>query len=64
MLKLIVGMAIGLMNGTCLFSLGKYFDKHKSLANGVTISGVSLGGLIMGPVSRYLIDKYGLKGRS
>jgi hypothetical protein len=39
MLKLIVGMAIGLMNGTCLFSLGKYFDKHKSLANGVTISG-------------------------
>lgn len=55
-------MAIGLMNGTCLFSLGKYFDKHKSLANGVTISGVSLGGLIMGPVSRYLIDKYGLKG--
>lgn len=60
--SILVGLSIGLMNGPCLFSLGKYFDKRRSLANGINMGGVSFGGLIMGPISRYLIDTYGLKG--
>ncbi|XP_076096396.1 monocarboxylate transporter 2-like [Mytilus galloprovincialis] len=60
--SILVGIAIGSINGPCLFVLGKYFDKRRSLANGITMSGVSFGGLIMGPLSRLLIDTYGLRG--
>lgn len=62
LLRLFTGIAIGSINGPCLFVLGKYFDKRRSLANGITMSGVSFGGLIMGPLSRLLIDTYGLRG--
>jgi MCP family monocarboxylic acid transporter-like MFS transporter 10 len=37
----------------------EYFDKHMSIATGITVSGSSFGTLIMGPLSQFIIDKAG-----
>ena len=41
---------------------GKYFNKHRSFANGIALAGEALGILIMPPLIRLLVDEYGLRG--
>lgn len=42
--------------------LGQYFDKRRGIATGIAISGGCLGGLILPPLYRVLLDRYGLRG--
>lgn len=42
--------------------LGQYFDKRRGIATGIAISGGCLGGLILPPIYRVLLDTYGLRG--
>ena len=39
-----------------------YFDKRRGIANAILVAGGSLGGLILPPVYRILLDTYGLRG--
>jgi len=57
------GICIGIGNG-CLFVpsvaiLPQYFTTHKALANGIAVSGSSIGGIIMPVVLRQLYPKIG-----
>lgn len=42
--------------------MGKYFDKRRGLANGLVMSGGSLGALLLPILLQYLFDEYGLRG--
>ena len=42
--------------------LGQYFDKRRGIATGIAISGGCLGGLLLPPIYRILLDTYGLRG--
>jgi hypothetical protein len=45
-----------------LIILGQYFDKRRGIATGIAISGGCLGGLLLPPIYRILLDTYGLRG--
>jgi len=38
-----------------------YFDKHRGFAMGTILSGSGVGGLVIAPVLRVLIDRYGVQ---
>lgn len=50
------GIGRGLMTGILLLNL--YFDKHRSLATGLGMSGVGVGTLWVVPLTQYLFDEY------
>ena len=39
-----------------------YFNKRRSLANGIAVSGASIGQFAIPPLLRYLVDTYSLRG--
>ncbi|XP_064615708.1 monocarboxylate transporter 13-like [Liolophura sinensis] len=48
---------------TCGMSLvGRYFDKRLSVANGIVMSGSSLGVLVSPPVVQWLLNEYSYRG--
>ncbi|XP_060578884.1 monocarboxylate transporter 12-like [Ruditapes philippinarum] len=48
--------------GNGLVMLGQYFSKRRSLANGLSLSGASLGQFAIPPLLQYLLDTFSLKG--
>ncbi|KAH3804544.1 monocarboxylate transporter 12-like [Dreissena polymorpha] len=48
--------------GNGLVMLGHYFKKRRSLANGLALSGASIGMFAVPPLLQYLLDTYSLKG--
>ena len=42
--------------------IGHYFSKRRSLANGLSLSGASIGQFALPPLLQYLLDTYSLKG--
>lgn len=60
------GICFGLGNatvyGNCLVILGLYFNKRRSLANGLALSGSSLGQFALPPLIELLLDNFGLNG--
>ncbi|CAG5124020.1 unnamed protein product [Candidula unifasciata] len=57
---LLGGIGRGLMAGVVILNL--YFDKHRSLANGLGLSGIGMGSLWTIPLVQYLFDEYGFTG--
>jgi len=50
----------------CIFGngfviLGQYFTKRRTLANGLGLSGASVGQFVLPPLLQYLLDTYSLK---
>ena len=39
--------------------VGKYFDRRKSLANGIITAGSAVGALVMGPTINFLLERVG-----
>ncbi|KAL4219937.1 hypothetical protein ACF0H5_020348 [Mactra antiquata] len=48
--------------GNGLVMLGQYFSKYRSLANGLSLTGSSVGQFVMSPLLQYLLDTYQLRG--
>ena len=53
----------GMGSSMCYFStflmVGTYFDRRKSLANGITTAGSAVGALVMGPTINLLLERVG-----
>ncbi|XP_070579247.1 monocarboxylate transporter 12-like [Ptychodera flava] len=56
------GVSFGLCYVACFASLGRYFKKRYTIANGIALAGVGLSTFILPPLSQLLIDKYGWRG--
>ncbi|KAL5004374.1 hypothetical protein ScPMuIL_017830 [Solemya velum] len=63
---IVVGVLIGIGNSGIfpngLVIISKYFRRHLALANGLSMSGSSIGVLGLPPIIQYLLNNYGLKG--
>lgn len=58
----ISGLGFGLIYLPSIVIVGQYFEKRRSLALGLSMSGMGCGIFVFSPVSKYLIDEYGWKG--
>ena len=47
---------------TSITHMSQYFKHRRAIANGIAMSGVGIGQLILSPILRLLLDTYGLKG--
>ena len=56
------GIGYGLMFGPSLVMIGMYFDKRRSLANGLAAAGGSLGQLVLPQLITVLIEHYAFSG--
>lgn len=56
------GLGYGLTFSPCSTIISFYFEKHRALANGITVSGSGIGALVLPFLYKYLIETYGLKG--
>lgn len=50
------------MNLSSIVVVQLYFNKRRSLASGISMSGVGLSGFVFGPLTRYLLDQYTWRG--
>ena len=48
--------------GNGLVTIGKYFQKRRSMATGVGLAGASIGQFAMPPLIEFLLKTYGLSG--
>ncbi|KAJ2004654.1 hypothetical protein H4R26_002391 [Coemansia thaxteri] len=60
--SILVGAGIGTIFIIVSTIPTSWFSKNQGFLIGVVHSGSGVGGLVLAPVSRYLIDKYGLSG--
>lgn len=56
------GLGYGLSFAPCSTVISYYFNKNRSLANGLTVSGSGIGALVFPFLYRFLINKYSLLG--
>ncbi|KAL5004575.1 hypothetical protein ScPMuIL_018031 [Solemya velum] len=59
---IVFSLGTGLTHGPAMMMIGKYFKKKRGCANGIAMSGSSLGSLVFPIIIRYIIDEYGLQG--
>ncbi|XP_071084393.1 monocarboxylate transporter 5-like isoform X1 [Haliotis cracherodii] len=60
--SILSGMGSALLYGPGLVIIGLYFEKRRALAQAISSCGVSLGGMIVPQLIRYLLTEYGLRG--
>ena len=51
-----VGSCMGFLSG--VVAVGRYFDKYRALAYGLTASGCGVGTMVMAQLNAYLIERY------
>ena len=56
------GFGCAMVYSVSISHMGQYFQKRRAIANGIALSGIAFGGIVMPPVLRILTDKYGLQG--
>ncbi|KAK7090494.1 monocarboxylate transporter 12-B-like isoform X2 [Littorina saxatilis] len=60
------GVCFGIGNatiyGNCLVIMGYYFHKRRTLANGLALTGSSIGQFTLPPFIEFLLETYGLQG--
>ena len=59
---LFAGLAAALIYLPIVSTINTYFNKYRGLANSISMSGSSLGGLIFGPIYTALFEEYGYTG--
>ncbi|XP_045193175.2 monocarboxylate transporter 12-like [Mercenaria mercenaria] len=57
----VAGIGYGLCFSPCSTIISFYFDKHRALANGITVSASGIGALSFPFLYKYLIEEYTLK---
>lgn len=57
-----VGIGAGLSFPPTVYIVTSYFVRLRGLANGVCISGSAIGSIILPPILRILLEKYGYRG--
>ena len=58
----VTGFGYAGLFGPSLLIIGMYFDKRRSLANGITVAGSSVGQLVIPLIMTFLINEYTLQG--
>ncbi|XP_019644913.1 PREDICTED: uncharacterized protein LOC109485688 [Branchiostoma belcheri] len=58
---LVTGLGFSLMYTPCITMVGLYFNKRRSLATGIGVSGAGVGVFVFPPLFQLLIDNYGWK---
>lgn len=61
-LKFNIGIGSAMAYSPSIVTVGQYFEKHRALANGISVSGSGLGNFAIPPLMRVLLDNYGLRG--
>lgn len=51
-----------MISGPLMYLIGTYFEKKRGMATGIAVAGCSVGGLVLAPLCRYLLNEYGLSG--
>ncbi|GAU98923.1 hypothetical protein RvY_09998-2 [Ramazzottius varieornatus] len=59
---LISGFGSALVYGPSIIMVGRYFDKRRSLANGLSVAGSGVGSFLIPPLLQLLIEKYTING--
>lgn len=59
---LFAGVGFGMSYSGVIVSVSEHFHKHFALANGISMTGASIGMVIMPVVFRFLIDMYSWRG--
>ena len=62
MTVLFAGLGMGLMNLTCIVTVGYYFTRRRALATGIAMAGSGVGAISFAPLMEYLINLYSWKG--
>lgn len=58
----LVGTGAGLSFPPTVYIVTSYFVRLRGLANGICISGSAFGSIILPPILRFLLEKYGYRG--
>ncbi|XP_064619207.1 monocarboxylate transporter 13-like isoform X2 [Lineus longissimus] len=58
----ITGFGLGLAYVPCISAVGFYFDTHRTIAIGISASGVGIGTFVYPPLIRLLEDSFGWRG--
>lgn len=58
----VAGSGEGFLVNALVAFAGHYFDKYRALAAGINMSGMSVGMLVSGPLTQFLLDNYGMHG--
>jgi len=58
----IAGIGFGMMQLPSIVIVSFYFERRRALATSIVLCGSGVGRLVLAPLSRYLIDKYGWRG--
>ena len=53
---------MGLSGTPGMVIVSQYFEKHRGVANGISVSGNAIGGVIMPPLMEHLVEQYGFRG--
>ena len=53
---------MGVLSGPAIVTVGMYFDKRRSLANGLATAGGSFGQLVIPILIRFLLDNFRFQG--
>ncbi|CAG0897980.1 unnamed protein product [Darwinula stevensoni] len=61
-LGLTLGIGMGLSGTPGMVIVSQYFEKHRGAANGISVSGNAIGGVIMPPLMEHLVEQYGFRG--
>ncbi|XP_046560597.1 monocarboxylate transporter 5-like [Haliotis rubra] len=60
--SILPGMGSALLYGPGMVIVGQYFDKRTALGQAISSCGVSIGGMCIPQIIRYLLTQYGLRG--
>ncbi|ELT97796.1 hypothetical protein CAPTEDRAFT_210198 [Capitella teleta] len=56
------GIGYGFLFGPAMVTVGQYFEKRRSLANGLAVAGGSVGQLVLPLFLSYILNEYGYEG--
>uniref|UniRef100_A0A7I4YTP1 MFS domain-containing protein n=1 Tax=Haemonchus contortus TaxID=6289 RepID=A0A7I4YTP1_HAECO len=56
---IIIGIGSGLMYCPAIVSVTKYFERRRSLATGIAITGAGVGTMVFSPINQFIIDRFG-----
>ncbi|VDO34676.1 unnamed protein product [Haemonchus placei] len=56
---IIIGIGSGLMYCPAIVSVTKYFEKRRSLATGISITGAGVGTMVFSPINQFIIERFG-----
>jgi MFS family permease len=59
-LGVVAGSGVGIVYGAVIAAISNWFPDRKGLATGITLSGFGLSSFITAPLSRYMIESFGL----